>query len=176
MTFRIGRRALTDDDPVGLLLACHDRIRTFARLARAVAEADVAPAQRAEAAADVVRYFTHALPLHVEDEERSIAPRLRGRDPAVDAALDRMRADHDAHGAPLAALVAACRAIAAAPAEHAVRAAGLAAVAAALIADFDAHLACEEAVILPALAALPDGDRAAVRAEMSARRSGTVGG
>src|SRR5512132_579542 len=108
MLTRLGAPA-APDDAVGLLLECHDRIRSFLALARRVAQAG--PAERdgvAEAAARVRRYFAEALPLHARDEEESILPRLRGREPAVDAELAAMEREHREHGPPLAALVAAC--------------------------------------------------------------------
>jgi hypothetical protein len=70
---------------VELLLECHERIRHFARLALKLAGTrDLPPAEVAEAAAAVRRYFAEALPLHAADEEESMMPRLRGRDPAVE--------------------------------------------------------------------------------------------
>jgi len=63
--------------PADLLLACHVCIRAFTALAGRLASADPAPdAEVAAAAQRVHRYHFVALPLHQEDEERSIAPRL----------------------------------------------------------------------------------------------------
>jgi hypothetical protein len=105
-----------DDTVLAALLACHERIHRFTALAARLATTDGTPAERAEAAAGVVRYFTVALPLHAADEDDSLAPRLRGRDAAVDAALATMTAEHVAHAGPLAAVVDAARAVVAAPA------------------------------------------------------------
>lgn len=158
-----------DDGVAGALLACHERIRRFAALAVRLAHSDAPPAERAEAAAAVIRYFTLALPLHAEDEDRSLAPRLRGRDAALDAALDRIADEHVTHVAPLAAVVDACRAIVAAP--DAPTPPSLAADAAALASAFEAHLRHEEATLVPAAATLAAADAAEIHAEMRARRA-----
>ncbi len=157
-----------DDSVVGALLACHERIRRFAAMAEAVATRPEAPAgERAEAAAGVVRYFTIALPLHAADEDESIGPRLRG----VDAVRAELAAEHRAHDALIAPVVAACRAIVAAPATARP---DFAAAAAALTAAMATHLAREEAVVFPAVAALPPALQAEIRAEMLARRAPTA--
>ena len=149
---------------VGALAACHERIRRFAAMAEAVASRPEAPAnERAEAAAGVVRYFTIALPLHAADEDDSVRPRLRG----VDAVLAELAAEHHAHDALIAPVVAACREIVAAPATARP---DFAAAAAALTAAMATHLAREEAVVFPAIAALPPAVQAEIRAEMLARR------
>ncbi|MBL8623303.1 MAG: hemerythrin domain-containing protein [Myxococcales bacterium] len=152
---------------VAALLACHERIHRFTALAARLGTPDGTAAERAEAAAGVVRYFTVALPLHAADEDASLAPRLAGGDPAVDAALAQMTAEHVAHAAPLARVVDAARTIVAAPATVPP---DLAAAAAALAALFTAHLALEERAIFPAIAALPAEVQATIRAEMLARR------
>lgn len=156
-----------DDTVVAALLACHERIHRFTALAARLGTPDGTAAERAEAAAGVVRYFTVALPLHAADEDASLAPRLAGRDPAVDAALAQMTAEHVAHAAPLARVVDAARTIVAAPATVPP---DLAAAAAALATLFAAHLALEERAIFPAIAALPADVEATIRAEMLARR------
>jgi hemerythrin-like domain-containing protein len=164
-------------DSVGLLVECHERIRSFLGLARRVGEADAAadPEAVVEAAGRVRRYFLEALPLHARDEEDSILPRLRGLDPAVDAELATMVEEHRGHERPLAALVAACEEIARAPARAAelqpivLRAAGELAL------HFEEHLAREESVIFPAIRRLLDSQAdAAIVREIRARR-GVVG-
>lgn len=172
---QIGTRRAGDGDIVDALLECHERIRQMTALARALSGAG--PERRAEevreAASRVRRYFTEALPRHVEDEEASIAPRLRGRDPEVDAALDEMGAEHQAHEARVARLVALCRTLEGAPDELAAARDELDQVSRFLEAEFAVHLEREETVILPALRRLLDADeRAAIQAEMRARRRG----
>ncbi len=177
MLTRLGAPA-APDDAVGLLLECHDRIRSFLALARRVAEAG--PAERdgvPEAASRVRRYFAEALPLHARDEEESILPRLRGREPAVDAELAAMEREHREHGPPLGALVAACAELSRDPARLDELAPTIGRAAEELERHFGEHLRREEAVIFPALRRLlgPADDAAIVR-EIRARRGVVVGG
>jgi iron-sulfur cluster repair protein YtfE (RIC family) len=166
-----GRRP-TSDEPVDELLACHQRIRDMLALALRLGRTSGVPAgEVAAAAARVRRYFVEALPRHVADEEDSLLPRLRGRDHALDAALAAMHDQHATQPALEAALVAVCDELAADPDRHAERAAALVAAASALGDAYAVHLAGEESIVFPALAALPDAERRAVRAEMRARRS-----
>jgi iron-sulfur cluster repair protein YtfE (RIC family) len=161
---------------VDLLLECHERIRFFLAMARRLAEArGAAPEEIAGTAGRVHRYFTQALPLHAEDEERSILPRLRGLDAEVDRELAAMEREHAEHEGPLGALVGACAALAEAPGRHAALAPDVGAATAELERHFDAHLAREERVIFPALRRLlsPDAD-AAIVGEIRARRGVTA--
>ena len=158
---------------VELLLECHGRIRAFLATARRVAVAAGPPPDPvAEAAAAGHRYFTLALPLHAADEERSILPRLLGREPALDAALRAMAAEHAAHQGRLADLTSACAALAEAPARHGELAPALLGTVAWLERHFEAHLGAEEAVVLPGMRRwLTPEEDAAVVAELRARRA-----
>jgi iron-sulfur cluster repair protein YtfE (RIC family) len=175
MLTRLGAPA-TPVDAAGLLLECHERIRTFVALARRIAGAAEGNASDragiAEAAASVSRYFSQALPLHALDEERSVLPRLRGRAPDVDAALEVMTREHREHERPLSAVVAACDALARDPARLPELAPDLARAAAELDAHFVAHLHREEEIVFPAMRRLlsPEDDAAIVR-ELRARRA-----
>ena len=117
MLHSLGKKPERDArDVVTRLVDCHARIREMNALAARLAfEEGASDAERSETATRVSRYFTRALPLHVRDEEDSIAPRLAALSADVAAALDRMRADHEAHEAEVSALVAACDAIAKSP-------------------------------------------------------------
>lgn len=173
MLVKLGRKQPpAPDDLVGLLLECHERIRTFVGLARSLASSPTSPAEPArDTAARVRRYFVEALPLHVADEEASLAPRLRGRDPELDLALDQMAAEHAEHDASVARLVAACGAIAADPDRLGELAGELGAAADRLADLFAAHLNAEERVIFAALGALlTEAERAAIVGELRARR------
>jgi hypothetical protein len=164
-----------EGDPVDLLLGCHARIRSFLTLAARLAgpAGAAAPvAEIADTAARIHRYFAEALPLHAQDEEESLAPRLRGLDPELDAAIAAMIAEHAGHAAPLGDLLGACAGLVADPARLATLAAPLAAAAAALEAAFAAHLAAEEGLVFPAIRSrLDDAARAAIVAEMRRRRT-----
>jgi iron-sulfur cluster repair protein YtfE (RIC family) len=176
MLMQLGKPAPAGD-AVDLLLECHARIRAFLDLARRIADAiEADDATLSDAAARVHRYFTEALPLHAEDEERSILPRLRGLDAQIDAELLEMSREHSEHAGPLGALVDACRALAADPGRHAEVAPAIAAAARALEEHFVRHLRREEDVIFPAVRRLLDAaaDAAIVR-EIRARRAAASG-
>ena len=172
MLVSLGHHAKAQGDLVDLLLECHDKIRSFVRLAEAVGtRVDLKDGECADACARVTRYFREALPLHVADEDEAILPRLRGRDPAVDAALAAMHAEHLAHQPKLAALFVVLDAVAASPRDPGLRA-DLARLAEALRNEFADHLRGEETVVFPALRRLLSLDeQAAIVRELRARRS-----
>lgn len=157
---------------VETLLECHARIRQFCALARALGEGrDVPASEVVDGCARVERYFLEALPLHVEDEERSIAPRLRGRRAELDQALLLMSRQHEQHARALSRLSSACGALRAEPGLPRWHEA-LAEAAAALEQEFEPHLALEEAVVFPALEQLLSAEeRAVIQGEMRARRA-----
>jgi iron-sulfur cluster repair protein YtfE (RIC family) len=166
----IGKKQQSEE-LVDLLLGCHGRIRTFLALAIAIGErADAPDGDVADAATRVRRYFSEALPLHVEDEEQGVLPRLHGRSVELDAALDRMCEEHDLHGEPLRRLLGLCSALAASPGDASARAA-VAATAQELVALLEPHLAAEESVLFPAIRTLLDAEeQRAVVGELRARR------
>ncbi len=156
---------------VDLLLDCHARIRSFSDLAVRLGETrEAAPAEIAEAAASVRRYFAEALPLHARDEEESVLPRLAGRDPVVDAALVAMHRDHVGHAELLDPVLALCEQLAAAPERHLELAAALAEAGRRMRAHFEAHLASEEATIFPALARVAPDEQRRMIDELRGRR------
>jgi iron-sulfur cluster repair protein YtfE (RIC family) len=165
-------KASANGDVVDALLDCHARIRAFTALAaRLATSAGAPPGEVREAAEGVHRYFALALPLHADDEERSILPRLAGRDAAVDRELAAMRREHVEHADAVARLLSACAALRADPAALPRVAAALGRAAEDLSVHFADHLAREEQVIFPALrAALGPAEQDAIRAEMRARR------
>jgi len=68
------------DDPIELLMACHDKVRRFAGLAlrlRGHLAAKGPDKQAQEAAQSILRYFNIAAPLHHDDEEVDLFPALR---------------------------------------------------------------------------------------------------
>lgn len=173
MLVSIGGTAKAKGDLVDLLLDCHVRIRTFVALAESAGTNDAVTGPEVVAAClRVERYFAEALPLHVRDEEDSLLPRLRGLQPAVDAALADMHRQHREHTAGLEALLASCRAVRAHPEDRDLRKA-LGSVASALRAEFELHLVAEETVIFPAIrSALPAAAQAGIMEELRARRQG----
>jgi iron-sulfur cluster repair protein YtfE (RIC family) len=160
-------------DLVDTMLECHERIRHFASVAQKIGAARGLPDEQIRsAAADVQRYFRHGLPHHVEDEEESVLPRLRGRSQEVDAALATMEREHEEHEAPLARLLALMDELVATPAAHARRADAVAAAAAELAKAFDVHLTSEEKVVFPALRTLlTPAEQQQILGEVRARRT-----
>jgi hemerythrin-like domain-containing protein len=91
------------DDPIDLLLACHDKVRRFAglclRLRDHIQEAG-ADQEAQEAAHAILRYFEVAAPLHHDDEEQDLFPALRALNrPALGTCLDELAAEHRTLGA-----------------------------------------------------------------------------
>jgi hemerythrin-like domain-containing protein len=172
MLGKIGR-SVAPADAVDLLLECHGRIRAFLALARRLGEANDESAEAvSDAAIRVHRYFTVALPLHARDEEESIQPRLRGRDPLLDLQLDVMVREHQEHQRPLGRLIEACAEIGADPGRHALLASSVLHAATELERHFLDHLAREEEVIFPAVRQLLDAATdATVVKEIRLRRS-----
>jgi len=160
-------------DIVDMLLECHERIRLFVGLARQLAEIQDAPEEQVrDAAARIRRYFSEGLPLHVADEEESIQPRLCGRRPEVDNAMEAMLQEHKSHESLLEELVHTCGILEAFPGLLSKKREGLGRVAARLEHDLGTHLREEEAVVLPAIRSLlTDEEREAMLEEFRARRA-----
>ncbi|HLL21020.1 MAG TPA: hemerythrin domain-containing protein [Kofleriaceae bacterium] len=171
MLFQLGSRAV-NGDIADLLLACHHRIREQLALARRIANAPAGTsAESIRAAAERVRrYFAIAFPLHRQDEEDDLFPRLAGRSDTLDAAIRRLSHDHDAHEAHVARLVALCVALEREPETHAARARELADVANEVELELVQHLALEERVVFPAIEMLAADERQAILQRMRARR------
>jgi iron-sulfur cluster repair protein YtfE (RIC family) len=166
----LGHRAPAADDLVGHLLACHGRIRSFVALAARAGETAGAEPEVVEACAAVERYFEVALPLHIEDEEQSILPRLRGGRSEVDEALSTMEDQHRAHGPLIEEMLAASRSVRRLPGDPAARE-RLRLAAVHLGAEFETHLTIEERVLFPAVKLLSPEAQALIRTEQRARRA-----
>ncbi|MDP2304694.1 MAG: hemerythrin domain-containing protein [Pseudomonadota bacterium] len=93
-------------DPVAAFRACHERIRLFtAGLHRIASLPDLADPRVPSAAAQARRYFSEGLPLHADDEDLSLAPRLRIVAPECGPLLDELERDHRQIDACLATLL-----------------------------------------------------------------------
>ncbi|MFZ5439282.1 MAG: hemerythrin domain-containing protein [Myxococcota bacterium] len=137
-------------DVVEVLLEAHVELRHQLAHADALARASVTADAR-ETAEGLSDYLECMLPLHCADEDRSLAPRLRGRHPVVDDALHQMERQHLALAAPLARLRLVCRMIARDVSRlHALRF-ELAAATDDVRACLTEHQALEESMIFPAL-------------------------
>lgn len=170
MLVSIGART-HGDDVVDLLAACHRHIREHVVLARrlVVRGPESPPEEIRETAARIRRYFEQAFPLHVADEEQSIAPRLAAADGVVIAAVKLMALDHREHQRLIDALIALCVEAEQRPTELARINARLSKVVELVASDLASHLEMEERIVFPALRALP-GLHAEIREEMRQRR------
>jgi len=161
--------APTFDDPFGMLVACHVRMRrqlaTLARLARYLPE-NGADAEAQTAATAILRYFDEAAPNHHADEDRSVLPRVLERRPELANVIAGIGADHrtmERHWRklrPLLSSIAAGRNEALPPA-----------LVRTVCEDYVEHLEREEARLFPAAQACLDADTiAAIGREFAARR------
>lgn len=156
------------EQPLEMLVACHDKVRHFARLALRLAEhvaQNGADAEAGQAAASILRYFDHAAPLHHADEEADLFPALDALcDPAVSAALARLEAEHCDLGACWQAVRPWLVAI-----EH-----GRPSPAPAMLwrfgEDYPAHAEREEREVYPAACRLSTAQLAQIGRRMRARR------
>jgi hemerythrin-like domain-containing protein len=91
--------ALSFEQPFDMLVACHERVtRTLDLLRRLIDHIDARghDGSSRSAAADVMRYFDIAAPLHHEDEELHVFPALSGHpDAQLRSVLARLQADHE---------------------------------------------------------------------------------
>lgn len=94
------RAADVQDDPIAILLACHEKVRHFCdtlhRLVEHVPQHG-ADEQAKEAAQGVLRYFDSAAPRHHEDEEIDLFPKLRAAanvHPQMRDTLAELSAEH----------------------------------------------------------------------------------
>lgn len=86
------------DDPIELLIACHEKVRRFAGLTvrlRDHVASKGADGQAQEAARSILRYFNIAAPLHHDDEEVDLFPALRQlNDPQLNQCMTQLEAEH----------------------------------------------------------------------------------
>jgi len=91
--------APTFDDPFGMLVACHVRMRrqlaTLERLPRHLVQ-NAADSEASAAANAILKYFDQAAPNHHADEDVSLLPRLRERAPALRDLCTRIGEEHRA--------------------------------------------------------------------------------
>lgn len=171
MLITIGRRK-NSSELVELLLECHGRIRTFVALAAMAGASSDSPESEVRSACErSERYFSIALPLHIQDEEESVLPRLRGRDESVDAALATMHRQHQEHVELLSSFLEALRLVREEPSDPS-RRARLHEEATRLGHAFEEHLRNEEKVIFPAVRAqLSKEEQAEIALELRRRRA-----
>ena len=137
-------------DVVEVLLDAHIEARQMVTMAESLStgSATCAAKETAITISDHVRWM---LPLHWDDEENSLLPRLLGKHRVVDAALATMKRQHLALEAPLARLKLMCTVLSRDISRlHALRF-ELAAAAKDLKERLAEHHALEESIVFPAL-------------------------
>jgi hemerythrin-like domain-containing protein len=162
------------EQPFEMLVACHERVqRSLDLLQRLMDYLDTRGHDRStrSAAADVLRYFDIAAPLHHEDEELHVFPALARRNDAhVHAAITTLMDDHARmaeHWAVLRGSLLRWRDDHNAPLPDA----ATRGTAATFIGLYAAHIATEETLVYPAArACFDDVGLARIGAEMQARR------
>jgi len=159
--------------PEDLLLACHARIRAITELARRVANAEEL-ADVAEASGRVRRFYSIALPLHAEDEDESVLPRLihLSHDREVEHALVKMSNEHPLVDELCGRAADLYAALEAEPGRIVDLRPSLRSVLHEIDVLWQHHFGVEERVIFPALALLSLDDRIAIVRECRARREG----
>jgi iron-sulfur cluster repair protein YtfE (RIC family) len=172
---RSSRDTAVVQSPVEMLLGCHARIRHFMQLSRTLAEAEgVSLKEIADTAHAIVRYFSHALPLHEADENDTLFPHLQAVLPPgslVREAAETMVEQHKAIDELAAELLSLCASVGRHPECLPSVARRLDQVARALDQIFAAHLHMEETVIFPAMAELLNSEQIAeMSQEMQQRR------
>ncbi|MEW6681994.1 MAG: hemerythrin domain-containing protein [Nitrospirota bacterium] len=165
-------------DPLGLLSDCHRRIEHFLGLlitVTAQARGGALTGEQRDALVAAGRYFREAAPLHKEDEERSLFPRMRAsRDRRVRAALatlEELVEDHvvlDRGHVEVDTLIDRWMDDGSLPSNEVRR---LVAVLQELRAIYERHIAIEDHDVFPlAGGTLDQGTIAVVGREMAARR------
>lgn len=159
------------DDPMALLLACHDKVRRFSDLLLRLRDHLVqhgADGQARDAARSILRYFDLAAPLHHADEDTDLYPALLAlEDAAVTQRILALSTEHEVQDAQWRELSAWLRALAAdeQPTE----------IPHALIDTFashqTAHAEAEERDVYPAACRLPASTLARIAQAMVERRS-----
>ena len=158
------------ENTVDLLLACHERIRHFTVLAQKLATAEASDEQLANGARALCRYFGRALPLHSQDEDLSVRPRLDAHGVMIRQA-EAMSAQHEDIHELLDHLLVIWELVAEGPGLRNAYRNKLEERTRRLAELFEVHLEMEEEHVFPALREVltPAEDRAIVR-EMRARR------
>ena len=157
-------------DVVEVLLDAHIEARQVVAMAESLSGGSATAGAR-ETATTISDHVEWLLPMHTEDEELSVAPRLAGRHHTVDGALAQMKRQHLSLEAPLARVRLLCSVLARDISRlHALRF-ELGAAAKDLRERLAEHHAFEESAIFPALKRLLFVDELeSIQDEMHARR------
>jgi hypothetical protein len=173
MILNRSKRPAAELDVASFFATCHTRIRDFTDIAARLGDVPNLSAEKIpQAARSLHWFFSVALPLHAEDEDRSVAPRLlaRGISQEVEDALVLQATQHPVIDEISEGIAQSLRGVTDAVTLAPV-AARVAALADGLNALWGVHLELEERIIFPAIQCLPRGDVEAILAECHARRS-----
>ncbi|MBL8741891.1 MAG: hemerythrin domain-containing protein [Myxococcales bacterium] len=149
--------------------SCHGRIRHFLAVAVDMARGEHPEAEVRDAAASISRYFAVGFVQHVRDEEDHILPKLDS--PGLTSQLCD---EHGRDDADIASLVSITEALSYDPGSPALKD-ELAGVLSRLGPNMEAHLAHEERVMFPLIAALSEVDERAVFEAMETSRENRRG-
>jgi hemerythrin-like domain-containing protein len=172
MLIQLQRPEKNSQDALSWLLSCHERIRHFTKLAQTLAASTKASeAEIIEAARAVHRYFTVALPLHEQDEEESLSPKIFGRENEIDDALSQMKQEHRAVDSIVAEMTKTLQALIDGPSTLSLLAKDLHEQSTQLSLLWETHLKQEEELIFPfAKKLLDETQLETLRQEMRSRR------
>ncbi|MDY7228841.1 hemerythrin domain-containing protein [Hyalangium rubrum] len=152
-------------DPLQLLLESHQQMRKFAALAAQLGKArGKQPAELSEAASQIIRYFTLGMPMHAEDEDYSLAPRLFDvtLPPEVIKGLWEMARQHEDLERAVDELLPAWVAVRDTPERHRELAAYLTLGGRQLMSQVEEHLSMEEQRLFPLIRERLDEETLAV--------------
>ncbi len=180
-SIKLGEAPALERDPVDMLTACHQRIRSFTAIALRLAElcdtglrpVSEMAAEIANAAQAVHRYYSIALPLHEADENESLYPRLRQALSAGEElrAVEDMVAQHGPLNQVIARLLPRWHELRGAPEKLVSFSTEMLADSRRLLELWNRHLALEENVVFPLIRARLNADAlGAIYAEMKRRR------
>lgn len=158
-------------DVVDLLLDAHIEARQIVSMAESLSSGSATSGAR-ETAITIADHVAWLMPMHNEDEDKSLAPRLMGRHHSVDYALDQMKLQHLALAGPMARVRMLCLILAGDISRlHALRF-ELGAAVKDLRERLAEHHDLEESVVFPALKQLLCTEELeSIAAEMLARRA-----
>ena len=157
-------------DVVELLLEAHIEARQIVSMAESLSSGSATCGAR-ETATTIADHVEWMLPMHCDDEDQSVAPRLMGRHHVVDDALGKMKLQHLSLEAPMARVRLLCMILSRDISRlHALRF-ELGAAVKDLRERLEEHHALEESIVFPALKRLLYVDELeSIGVEMRARR------
>ncbi len=164
-----------EDSALDLLRACHTKMRLFTKALERIVETyakNAADPQVPDAARTTARYFREALPMHAEDEDLSITPRLLAVHPDLAQVLADGARDHAVMEGELPPLTATLDKLAARDALTTEEFAAFSDRVDRVVLLLRTHALTEETTWFERFGQLPSEQLRQVRMEMAARRAG----